>query len=101
MDHRFYDPARGRFTTPDPKRSSMHLQSPLSFNRYVYALDDPINHRDPTGLDCSEDGGCGDWGSDPGWGDWTNDADYNPCDGGDNTGYNPAPWDFGQASGDA
>jgi RHS repeat-associated protein len=52
--NRYYDPARGRFTTPDPSGSSGHLQTPLSWNRYAYVLGDPVNNSDPTGLD-----GCG------------------------------------------
>jgi hypothetical protein len=61
MNHRFYDPARGRFTTPDPSHRSMHLNNPLSFNRYAYANDDPVNHNDPLGLDIweTEEGGDG------------------------------------------
>ncbi len=53
--NRFYDPARGRFTTADPSGSSGHLQTPLSWNRYSYVMGDPVNSNDPTGLD----GQCG------------------------------------------
>jgi len=53
--NRFYDSARGRFTTPDPSGGSMHLANPLSFNRYAYVMGDPINNSDPSGLD----GVCG------------------------------------------
>ena len=48
--NRFYDSARGRFTTPDPARWSMNLQHPLSFNRYSYVTGDPVNNSDPSGL---------------------------------------------------
>jgi RHS repeat-associated protein len=67
MNHRFYDPARGRFTTPDPagspnaRKPSYDLKSPVSFNRYAYASDDPVNKYDPSGLDVwvTEDGADG------------------------------------------
>jgi len=49
--NRFYDSARGRFTSPDRHRKSMHLRNPLSFNRYAYVMGDPINNSDPSGQD--------------------------------------------------
>nr|WP_237546093.1 RHS repeat-associated core domain-containing protein [Streptomyces sp. SID5606] len=42
MGHRYYDPALGRFTQPDP--------SGQETNPYLYANGDPINNADPTGL---------------------------------------------------
>ena len=48
--NRYYDPARGRFTSPDKKRGS--IGNPLSWNKYSYVLGDPINYNDPLGL-CS------------------------------------------------
>ncbi|MFF9105185.1 RHS repeat-associated core domain-containing protein [Streptomyces rubrogriseus] len=42
MGHRYYDPALGRFTQPDP--------SGQESNPYLYATGDPINNSDPTGL---------------------------------------------------
>ena len=48
--HRYYDFARGRFTSPDPYNGSMDLRNPLSFNRYSYVMGDPVNKHDPTGL---------------------------------------------------
>ncbi|MEU8294611.1 RHS repeat-associated core domain-containing protein [Streptomyces pseudogriseolus] len=42
MGHRYYDPALGRFTQPDP--------SGQEANPYLYAAGDPINNSDPTGL---------------------------------------------------
>ena len=53
--NRYYDPARGRFTTADPYESSGHPQNPLSWNRYAYVTGDPINMNDPTGLEGSND----------------------------------------------
>ncbi|MFF5251217.1 RHS repeat-associated core domain-containing protein [Streptomyces leeuwenhoekii] len=42
MGARYYDPALGRFTQPDP--------SGQENNPYLYATGDPVNHSDPTGL---------------------------------------------------
>jgi len=50
-DQRMYASAYGRFTTVDPSRKSGHLRTPLSWDRYSYDLDDPINRFDPEGLD--------------------------------------------------
>ena len=49
--NRYYDPARGRFTTPDPSESGS-IGTPLSWNRYAYVGGDPVNQSDPSGL-CS------------------------------------------------
>ena len=43
---RYYDPARGRFTQPDPLGGG-----------YVYASDDPVNRIDPSGLNSDPVGG--------------------------------------------
>lgn len=54
---RYYDPALGRFSQPDPIVSSPY--GPQSFNRYAYVLNDPLNFIDPTGLQaCGEDRSC-------------------------------------------
>jgi RHS repeat-associated protein len=42
--HRYYDPGSGRYLTSDP----VGLKS--SINLYEYALNNPINHIDPSGL---------------------------------------------------
>lgn len=47
---RLYDPLLGRFTSPDPWPA--HLPEPLTLNRYLYALGDPISQVDPYGLFC-------------------------------------------------
>ncbi len=47
--NRYDDPARGRFTTPDPGESAT-LGNPLSWNRYAYTEGAPINFNDPQGL---------------------------------------------------
>jgi RHS repeat-associated protein len=40
----------GRFTAVDPQANSATLGLPQSWNRYTYALNDPINRKDPLGL---------------------------------------------------
>ena len=45
---RYYDPAIGRFLTPDPVPGAPTV--PQTFNRYPYAANDPVNRVDPTGL---------------------------------------------------
>jgi len=47
--NRYYDPARGRFTTPDPAASGT-IARPNSWNRYAYTEGDPVNFNDPEGL---------------------------------------------------
>ena len=47
MNARLYDPAVGRFLSPDP-----YVQSPLftqNFNRYSYALNNPLRYTDTSG----------------------------------------------------
>ena len=47
MNARLYDPALGRFLSPDP-----YVQMPdfsQSFNRYAYALNNPFKYTDPEG----------------------------------------------------
>ncbi len=47
MGGRVYDPALGRFLSPDPfVQSPAHSQS---FNRYAYVMNNPMNHVDPSG----------------------------------------------------
>jgi RHS repeat-associated protein len=50
MRARFYDPTLGRFTSPDPWPA--YLPEPITLNRYLYALGDPISQVDPYGLFC-------------------------------------------------
>ncbi len=52
-DQRYYAPAYGRFITPDSYGKSANPRRPGSWNRYVYASDDPVNRNDPSGkIDC-------------------------------------------------
>jgi hypothetical protein len=59
---RYYANTFARFVSVDPAGASAQLSHPISFNRYVYALDDPLNGIDPSGLQtCGEtpiDGGA-------------------------------------------
>jgi RHS repeat-associated protein len=47
MQARYYDPAVGRFISPDPVRPASG--NPFNFNRYAYASNNPIINIDPTG----------------------------------------------------
>ena len=44
---RYYDPSTGRFVSRDSFPAS--AQFPLSLNKYLYALANPVNYRDPSG----------------------------------------------------
>jgi RHS repeat-associated protein len=46
---RYYNPLTGRFMSRDP--FSGHIQIPQSLHRYNYASANPVNRRDPLGLD--------------------------------------------------
>ncbi len=52
---RFYSPKMGRFLSADPM--APNIASPQGFNRYSYALNNPIRYNDPTGYWIDE--GCG------------------------------------------
>lgn len=45
MRNRWYEPKSGRFLAEDP------LGVEAGLNQYVFAMDDPVGRRDPTGLD--------------------------------------------------
>jgi len=45
---RFYDPAIGRFLSRDPL---LIPRTAATTNPYAFAINDPVNHSDPTGLD--------------------------------------------------
>src|SRR5262249_36581968 len=44
---RYYDVHAGRFLSTDPLAGT--ATNPFSFQRYIYANADPVNHRDPSG----------------------------------------------------
>jgi RHS repeat-associated protein len=47
---RYYSAAQGRFTSPDPLLNSGRPDNPKSWNRYAYALNNPLRYIDPSGL---------------------------------------------------
>ncbi len=49
--NRYDNVSLGRFTSPDPLSSSAKEALPYTFNRYAYTANDPVNKKDPTGLD--------------------------------------------------
>ncbi len=50
--NRYSSPGFGRFITPDPSRGVFaNPANPSSWNLYAYAKGDPVNNRDPFGLD--------------------------------------------------
>jgi RHS repeat-associated protein len=49
--NRHYDPQQGRFTQADPAgMKATKLENPQTLNLYVYCVNDPVNHTDPSGL---------------------------------------------------
>jgi len=53
-DQRYYSSALGRFMTPDYS-GKVRMGQPISWNRYTYAGDDPVNFNDPRGEDYWDD----------------------------------------------
>ena len=47
MNGRLYDPIMGRMLSPDPDVT--YPEVPLSYNRYAYAMNNPVNFVDPNG----------------------------------------------------
>jgi RHS repeat-associated protein len=52
---RYYGNWLSRFITPDPLLASGHPEEPQSWNRYSYALNNPLRYTDPDGLDAATD----------------------------------------------
>ncbi|MBN1136519.1 MAG: choice-of-anchor D domain-containing protein [Anaerolineae bacterium] len=48
LRNRYYDPMLGRFLTADPLRGA--VAHPQTTNSYIYAVNDPVNSTDPSGL---------------------------------------------------
>jgi RHS repeat-associated protein len=74
-DQRFYASTYGRFLTPDPARKSARLRNPQSWNRYSYALGDPVNRFDPRGT-CDQTTYSGSIDADGNWTISVDCADY-------------------------
>ncbi|MBL8194144.1 MAG: RHS repeat-associated core domain-containing protein, partial [Blastocatellia bacterium] len=47
---RYFNSSLGRFMSIDPVFSSSRVENPMTYNRYSYCLNNPINFSDPTGL---------------------------------------------------
>ena len=59
-DQRYYNPNSGTFWSPDPMGlRGANLKNPTSWNRYLYALGDPVNRTDRHGLHVDTDGDDG------------------------------------------
>lgn len=61
MQQRYYDPALGRFLSPDPVAPSPG--NVFNFGRFTYANDNPVRNVDPDGKECraatkTSPGGC-------------------------------------------
>jgi len=48
--NRYHSPTQGRFTSPDPLLESGSPSQPQSWNRYSYAINNPLKYTDPDGL---------------------------------------------------
>jgi len=48
---RYFASTQGRFTSPDPLMASAYVKNPQSWNRYSYALNNPLKYLDPDGMD--------------------------------------------------
>ena len=46
---RYFASTQGRFTSPDPLQASAHVARPQTWNRYSYAVNNPLRFIDPTG----------------------------------------------------
>jgi RHS repeat-associated protein len=54
MHARYASPTMGRFLSVDPSRDfKLALRVPQAWNRYTYALNNPLGYADPTGRDVS------------------------------------------------
>lgn len=51
MHARYYTPSVGRFLSVDPVIPTSSLRAPQRWNRYAYAMNNPIHYVDPTGKD--------------------------------------------------
>lgn len=68
MQARYYDPVVGRFMAVDP--IGFTPATPMTFNRYSYAANNPYKYTDPTGMQSCTTPDCGDrYGGGPSGGD--------------------------------
>jgi RHS repeat-associated protein len=51
---RYYSAAEGRFTSPDPKIMPSGISNPQAWNRYAYALNNPLRFIDPDGAEARD-----------------------------------------------
>ncbi len=51
---RYYSAAQGRFTSPDPLMASARISDPQTWNRYSYALNNPLRLVDPDGMNACD-----------------------------------------------
>ncbi len=66
FQYREYNPVQGRWISPDPSGlAAVDPSNPQSWNRYAYALNNPLSYIDPTGLFCVWDDGSYDSADDP------------------------------------
>jgi RHS repeat-associated protein len=101
--YRRYSPGQGRWISPDPAGlGAVDPSNPQSWNRYAYALNNPLSYSDPLGLFCVWDDGSYDSNDDSGTGSQSS------CENGNGgTWFNGSPSDWspgasdwsGQASG--
>jgi len=91
-DQRYYASAYGRFNTADPYHGSASgandPSTPLSWNKYAYSQNDPINFNDPRGLSRCDPAVDGFTGDDDDCGPDDDDG-YFDNDGGDDGSGNP------------
>lgn len=63
---RQYSPAQGRWLVPDPAGlAAVDPTNPQTWNRYAYALNNPLSNIDPLGQECVWDDGSYDSNDDP------------------------------------
>ncbi|AXA39792.1 RHS repeat-associated core domain-containing protein [Rhizobium leguminosarum] len=79
LNARYYDPAFGRFISPDDWDPTMEG---VGTNRYAYAQDDPVNESDPNGHFIE---GSDDPNNVPAMAEWTKDDAWQSFERGDTT----------------
>ena len=90
--YRQYANMQGRWLSPDPYHGSYKMRNPQSFNRYVYASNNPLARVDHLGLDDIIDGEGGDVGG--GGGDWGDGGGSDGSSPGGNFNWDPPTLDL-------